>query len=113
WAMGVERVIMSRGEVPVEKPKSVYFVSMDKSCNETAFNLMQGLRDAGIRTEGGLFDKNIKGQMKQSDRCGASYALILGTDELAARDVTLKNLESGEQKRISFDVLTDEVKKLV
>ena len=36
WAMGVERVIMSRGEVAAEKPKSVYFVSMDKTCNETA-----------------------------------------------------------------------------
>ena len=113
WAMGAERVIMARGEVPAEKAKSVYFVSMDKSCNETAFNLMQALREAGVRTEGGLFDKNIKGQMKQADRCGASYALILGTDELAAREVTLKDLQSGEQKRISFDVLTDEVKKLL
>jgi histidyl-tRNA synthetase len=113
WAMGVERVIMSRGEVAAEKPKSVYFVSMDKTCNETAFNLMQSLRSAGVRTEGGLFDKNIKGQMKQADRCAASYALILGTDELAAHEVTLKDLESGEQKRISFDALTDEVKKLV
>ena len=74
---------------------------------------MQELRAAGMRAEGGLFDKNIKGQMKQADRCGASYALILGTDEMAAQEITLKNLETGEQKRIPWNVLTQEVKKSV
>lgn len=113
WAMGAERVILSRGDVEISKPKSVYFVSMDAACNETAFNLMQAMRSAGIRTEGGLFDKNLKGQMKQADRCGASYALIMGSDELAAQEVTLKDLQSGEQKRISFEALINEVKKLV
>ena len=113
WAMGAERVILSRGVVELPTSKSVYFVSMDATCNETAFNLMQKLREAGIRAEGGLFDKNIKGQMKQADRCHASYALIIGSDELAAQEVTLKDLKTGDQKRISFNALIDEVKKLV
>lgn len=113
WAMGAERVIMARGERNPVQQKSIYVVSLDKKCNETAFNIMQSLRHAGIRTEGGLFDKNIKGQMKQSDRCGASYAVILGEDELTKKVVTLKNLTTGEQKQISFEALTEEVKKLV
>lgn len=71
---------------------------------------MQSLRASGVKTEGGLFDKNVKGQMKQADRCGASYALILGGDELAKRAVTLKDLTTGEQKQIPFEALTDEVK---
>ena len=113
WAMGAERVIISRGELPVQRPKSVCMVSLDKACNETAFNLMQALRSAGIRTEGGLFDKNIKGQMKQADRCGAAYALILGGDELAQQVITLKNLTTGEQTQIALAELIQEVKKLV
>lgn len=113
WAMGAERVIAARGEISRPETKSVYVVSMDKQCNETAFGIMQSLRQAGIRTEGGLFDKNLKGQMKQADRCHCAYALILGTDELAQRQATCKNLATGEQIKISFDVLTDEVKKLL
>lgn len=113
WAMGAERVILSRGEVAPQKVKSVCVVSLEKACNETAFNLMQTLRSAGIRTEGGLFDKNIKGQMKQADRCGAGYALILGGDELAKQVITLKDLTTGEQRQVAFDCLTQEVKKLV
>ena len=113
WAMGAERVILARGEVPVQPRKSVYVVSLEKNCNETAFNWMQQLRSAGIRTEGGLFDKNIKGQMKQADRCGAAYALILGGDELQKQVATLKDLTSGEQKQIAFAEVVNEVKKLV
>ena len=113
WAMGAERVMLARGESTPEPVKSVYVVSMDKSCNETAFNLMQQLRQAGIRTEGGLFDKNIKGQMKQADRCCAAHAVILGTDELAAGEVTLKNLQTGEQHRVSLEQVENEVKQLV
>ena len=113
WAMGAERVILSRGETTQQKPKAVYVVSMEKSCNETAFNLMQNLRQAGIRTEGGLFDKNIKGQMKQSDRCGASYALILGGDELAKQVVTLKNLTTGDQQQIALTKIVNEVEKVL
>lgn len=113
WAMGAERVILSRGEVPTQKQTTFYVVSLEKNCNQTAFNIMQDLRQAGIRTEGGLFDKNIKGQMKESDRCGASYALILGGNELAQKIITLKNLTTGDQTQIPFADLIKEVKKLV
>lgn len=113
WAMGAERVILSRGEIPFARTKSVYVVSLEKPCNETAFQVMQTLRQAGIRTEGGLFDKNIKGQMKQADRCGAAYALILGGDELAKKIITLKNLTTGEQTQIALNELTNEVKKFL
>ena len=51
--------------------------------------------------------------MKQSNRCGASYAVILGGDELAKQVVTLKDLTTGEQTQIPFADLTNEVKKRI
>ena len=113
WAMGAERVILARGEQEKTPHKSVCVVSLEKMCNQAAFNLMQDLRAAGVRTEGGLFDKNVKGQMKQADRCGAGYALILGGDELAKEVVTLKDLTTGQQNQIPFAGIVEEVKKLV
>lgn len=113
WAMGAERVILARGEQPTQKRKSVCVVSLEKPCNQTAFNIMQELRAAGIRTEGGLFDKNVKAQMKQADRCGAAYALILGGNELAKQVATLKDLTTGEQQEIPFAQLVTEVKKVL
>lgn len=113
WAMGAERVILARGEQPAAPRKSVCVVSLEKECHETAFHLMQALRQAGVRTEGGLFDKNVKGQMKQADRAGAAYALILGGDELAKQVATLKDLSSGQQQQIALAHIVEEVKKLV
>ena len=108
WAMGAERVILSRGEVARPKEKSVCVVSLEKDCNECK----PCAKRVCVRKEA-FFEKNVKGQMKQADRCGAAYALILGGDELAKKVATLKDLQTGEQTQIAFDVLTDEVKKRI
>ena len=51
--------------------------------------------------------------MKQANRCGADYALIIGGNELAEQSVMLKDLTTGEQRLVRFDELIEEVKKLV
>jgi histidyl-tRNA synthetase len=38
--------------------------------------------------------------MKQADRMRAQWAVILGTDELAAGQATIKNLATGEQRQV-------------
>ena len=100
WAMGAERAAAARASTEPKKDFAVYVASMDKICNEAAFNIMQAFRAAGIITQGGLFDKNIKAQMKQADKCLASYAVIIGSDELANKTAMLKNLQTGEQKTV-------------
>jgi len=98
WALGAERTVAARGPVAEKPSKKVFVISMDKSCNEVAFNLMQDLRSGGIITEGGLFDKSIKAQMKQADKAAASYAVIIGSSELESNTAVIKDLASGEQK---------------
>jgi histidyl-tRNA synthetase len=49
----------------------------------------------------------MKGQMKDADRSGARWALILGSDELASGTATLKDLESGEQRSIPIDSIEE------
>jgi histidyl-tRNA synthetase len=111
WALGAERTVAAREVVIRQKYLKVYIISMDKNCNETAFNIMQSLRAAGIAAEGGLFDKNIKGQMKQADKSGADCAVIIGESELAANAAVLKNLKTGEQKIYPQAELTEVLKR--
>ncbi|MDR1123448.1 MAG: histidine--tRNA ligase [Elusimicrobiota bacterium] len=112
WAMGAERAAAARAAAEPKKDFIVYVASMDKTCNEIAFNIMQALRGAGIAAQGGLFDKNIKAQMKQADKCGAAYAVIIGGDEFANNPAALKNLQPGEQKRIMQAALVETLKKI-
>lgn len=112
WAMGAERTCAALGALPDCCGKKVYVVSLEKDCNEYAFNIMQALRDAGIITEGGLFDKNIKGQMKQADRTKASLAVIVGGTEKERGTAELKDLTSGEQKEYLISELAAAIKNI-
>ncbi|MFO0286756.1 MAG: His/Gly/Thr/Pro-type tRNA ligase C-terminal domain-containing protein, partial [Brevundimonas sp.] len=53
------------------------------------------LRGAGIAAEVYLGRAGMKAQMKYADRRGAPAVVILGGDELAAGQVTLKDLDAG------------------
>ena len=111
WAMGAERTCAALGSFPKGKEKKVYVVSLEKDCDEYAFNIMQALRSAGVITEGGLFDKNVKGQMKQADKSGASFAVIVGGEEKKRGAAALKDLAGGEQKEYLISELAEAIKK--
>lgn len=53
------------------------------------------LRAAGVAAEVYLGRAGMKAQMKYADRRGAPAAVILGGDEIAAGQVTVKNLDAG------------------
>jgi histidyl-tRNA synthetase len=43
----------------------------------------------------------MRAQFKQADRVGASYAVILGEDELARGVATVRDMASGEEQTVS------------
>ena len=57
--------------------------------------------------------RSLKSQMKRADRLNAAFALILGEDELAACVVSVKDMTTGEQARVSRDAVIDHCRALV
>ena len=45
---------------------------------------------------------NFKKQLKRADKSGARWALILGDDELAAGQITVKDLRDGSQQQLAM-----------
>jgi histidyl-tRNA synthetase len=43
--------------------------------------------------------------MELANKLGARFALILGDDEIAASEYSLKDMQSGEQRRVKRDEL--------
>ena len=53
----------------------------------------------------------FKSQMKKADRSGAKYAAILGDDEAAANEISLKPLlQAGDQQRCNINQVFDLIK---
>ena len=96
FAMGMERLASLIGSKP--ENKTTAFVV----CNQPteAIKLTEELRSTGISAEFDLTNKKFVKQLEKASKV-AKYALILGEDELASNQVTVKNLETSEQKTVS------------
>ena len=60
------------------------------------------LRDAGIRTQLYCEQKKFKAKMSYADKLGIPYVILIGEDEIAENVVAVKNMQSGNQKKLSF-----------
>ena len=110
FALGIDRILLARSEEEaVRGDVDVYVVGVGESSAPAAFALATRLRRAGIGADLDLARRSMKGQMKQAAASGARWAAILGETEIASGRVTLKDLETGEQR----DVAPDEVAAVV
>jgi histidyl-tRNA synthetase len=108
FALGVDRIILARDE-PAEVPSgqvAVYLVALGDDARREALMLATALRASGVGADLDFAARSLKGQMKDAARSGARWAVILGSDELDAREATVKDLKSGAQQRVPFAELT-------
>ena len=93
--MGMERLASLLGEKTEDKTQA--FVVSNNSLE--AIKLTEELREQGISCEFDLTNKKFVKQLEKASKV-AKYALILGEDEIAQNKVTVKNLETSEQKSV-------------
>ena len=96
FAMGMERLASLIQERKEEK--SLAFIV----CNNPleSIKLTTELRRKGLSCEFDLTNKKFVKQLEKASKV-AKYAIILGEDEIAFNQVTIKNLETAEQKTVS------------
>ncbi len=103
--IGIERTLMvlqALGAPLPEAPRPfVFVIAVGDSARPAALQLAQQLRLAGIATDLDLGGRSLKAQMRLADRSGARYALILGDAELATETVTLRDLQTHEQRTLA------------
>ncbi|MGZ4330498.1 MAG: histidine--tRNA ligase [Solirubrobacteraceae bacterium] len=97
WAAGIERTLLSAGELPVQAIVVDLFVSLaGADLGRTAFSLAREARRAGLNAQLELAGRSLRGQLRHADRIGARYVAIVGEE-----GTSLKNMESGEQLELS------------
>ena len=71
------------------------------------------LRKNNIPTDVYYSQKAIKHKMKYADRLGVPFVVVIGDDELAAGEATLKNMTTGIQTTVKLEDLISEYKKQI
>ncbi|TVT77208.1 MAG: histidine--tRNA ligase [Denitromonas halophila] len=111
FAMGVERLLLlwqSSGGEPEREVPDIYVVHQGEAAQAFAFRVAEDMRAHGYSVLLHCGGGNFKAQMKKADGSGAPCAVIIGDDEAAAAEVTLKPLrDGGEQRRVAADQLAD------
>jgi histidyl-tRNA synthetase len=106
FGLGVDRILLALGEQGDIPPSvHVYVVALGEEARAEGLALATRLRAAGVGADLDLAGRAMKGQMKDAARSGARWAAILGAEELAAGEVTLKNLATGDQERVRLEEL--------
>ncbi|MBI5250233.1 MAG: histidine--tRNA ligase [Desulfomonile tiedjei] len=105
FAIGVERLAMGmREEDPsYARRTDVYVAILGEKAREAGIRIVNSLRRQGLSAETRYSGMSLKAQMKVADKVRAKNVLMIGDDELARQEVTVRDMQTGDQFRISMD----------
>lgn len=113
FAIGLERVLLAlekQNLLPkIEDGFDILVAPLGSEAQAAAFSVLCDLRGAGFKSDMDFAGRSLKAQMKQANKRSAPYVVILGEDEVKEGSVTLKNMQTGEQKKIMANELINKL----
>lgn len=89
----------------------VLISNFDPEAERYALPLLQQLRNEGIATELYPSAAKLKKQMSYADDKKIQYVILIGSDEIESGQLTLKNMQSGEQQKLTVAELVNHLKQ--
>ncbi len=97
FAMGMERIVLllQQQEENGVKPAEIdlFVAGLGEKAAQAGYGLTHTLRQKGLTVAMDHEGRSLKSQMKQANKAGARYALILGEDELTKGSGILRNMK--------------------
>ena len=109
-AFGMERIAMLLEDkknnlaLPITQPLQM-ILPMTDAQQPQALEIAQLLRHNNITCEVSLDTPALKNMLRKADKAGAQHVLILGENEIQEKSVTIKNMVTGNEKKIKIEQL--------
>lgn len=105
FAAGFERIIMSMPEEKTDDRNSFgFFIAIrDKQFKKDAFSLAMKIRKLGISADIDYLGRSLKAQMKQADKSGFKYSMIIAEDEMARGKIVVRNMANSKQFELRME----------
>ena len=121
FALGVERLLallQDANILPQAESPDVYLIHQGDAAADLAIRVAESLRDTGLNVVYHCGGGSFKSQMKRADHSGAPLAVIIGDDEVAQGEVTVKAMRqkdwaegetTNNQVRVALDDLAEHI----
>ncbi len=113
FALGVERVLIAAEKFFLKRQVSVFIAIADEFSCDTAFDIMDKIRNNKISCDCDYRNKSLKGQLRIAQKKEIPWVIIVGKEELATGCVVLKNMSNSTQEKIRLDNLEINIKSKV
>ena len=111
WAAGIERLSLLIPTHFTSNP-DVVLIGVSEEFNFLLLPLMQRLIKEAFRVEV-LYAGNISKKLKRANKIKASFAIILGEEEVKMKVLKLKNLVTGSEEHMSIDTAVKIIKEFL
>jgi histidyl-tRNA synthetase len=106
FAVGLERIaLMLPQDLDVKTVPRVYVAAFGTQAADVGLTLLEEFRRAGIPADMDFRAASLKAHLRQADRLGALYAVLLGDDEVAKGSATIRNMQTKEQENFPLSQL--------
>jgi len=113
FAAGLERLVLALPEEAGEGGAvDAFVVAIGEASWIAARVLARDLRQAGLTVLIDYEGRSSKSQMKRANRSRARWMLILGEDEVAREQVTVKEMATSQQHAVGRNIVASELLKL-
>ena len=113
FAVGLERVLLALEQQKLLPEMSdavdVFVVALGEAAQTAAFQLLMELRAAGLSAAMDFAGRSMKAQMKQANKANARFVAILGEDEVREGAVTLRDMQSSEQEKVTREEIINKL----
>ncbi len=106
FALGIERIILiletQNLKIPLEPPK-IYIAFNEWKYIYKVIEIAQILRSYGFSTVFDLNRRSLKAQLKEANKLGVKYSIIIGEEEIENNYLSIKCMEDGTQNKFPMD----------
>ena len=111
FAAGLERLVLALPDsVSATRPRRAFVVAIGEDARGAALTLLRELRAAGLAADMEFESRGVRAQMKRADRLKAYVTLVVGGDELARGEVTVRDMATGAQRPVARSAVIETVR---
>ncbi|MBP5651392.1 MAG: histidine--tRNA ligase [Clostridia bacterium] len=110
FGIGLERLLAYMEKKNIEMPNDErvdVYIASNTTNDSYIMYLAQKLRNMGFTVESDLMLRSLKAQFKYADKLDVKYVIIVGEDEIFHNELSIKNMETGEQLKVPYDKLEE------